>query len=482
MHRQAWVCMSLVACLLCSLPIAAEPPRDVVLLLDNTANMKPFDKDFLVRRLARGFGDEANPPGPPALRLALGLLGHDSELLPLLAMTKENQKVIAHSLRRLKYQDQDSNLPEMIGKAIDELAHSGSANSAKSVVVLAAHLDAMPRSDPAPAQELPEILMHRIRRENVKLFWVAVASDKAAHYVRSLAETSGGAYFAVQRLTELPAVFARIDALSRSEPVTVDRNSVLPQLETLATKSGRTLGAEERAPSSTAKGSFRKSAYAPWVQWRHDYPVAMPGALVLLMGLVGYTLFKRRDPAATEDVMLEQRDDGCWLLVGKKAAATYVNERLMRGELRLQPGDRIKVAELEFALSNEDLQHTAALTGTMQPNKMAMDAAPRSAPRTSMSEATPIFSQELGGDERSAHTAKTRLRTELAAMRAALAPDKTDPLPEECNAPPFRETPVQPHSESNTDVPRTPLLERGTARTAKERLAAALSASGNLRH
>src|ERR671915_910111 len=99
------------------------PPKDIMLVLDNSGSMKKNDPQFLMRKMVSAFADGLAPDS------RLGLVLFDERVHRVLGLTAVDapdfKDMIGASLKRLDYSGKLTDIPAGVERAIYELQRRG---------------------------------------------------------------------------------------------------------------------------------------------------------------------------------------------------------------------------------------------------------------------------------------------------------------------------------------------------------------------
>ncbi len=192
------------------------PPRDLMLVLDNSGSMRKNDPDFLLRDAVRTFVDGLEGD----VRLGVVIFDARSTLaVPLSALEEQSRRRILESLAAVDYRGRFTDIPGAIERAIYELKRNGRPDARRSIVFITDGI-----VDTGDAQRdrerkawLERELVADAADEGIRIFAIAFTENADFQLIQTLAEKSDGDYFRAPTAADLPQVFARIDEVLAPE-------------------------------------------------------------------------------------------------------------------------------------------------------------------------------------------------------------------------------------------------------------------------
>ena len=182
------------------------PPRDIVLVLDNSASMKPLDPQFLIKeaveRFVEGMPDDAR----------VSLVIFDEQLLasPLAFVSDRDGRRV--NLAQLNYRGPWTNTPTAVERAIQELKRNGRPGAAKSIVLL--NDDVVDTGRKARDLKLTRWLRETLTRDaaetGIKIFTITLSTGSDVQLLQEIAQRTGGRYFLAQQAADVAGVFAQV--------------------------------------------------------------------------------------------------------------------------------------------------------------------------------------------------------------------------------------------------------------------------------
>ena len=191
------------------------PPRDIVLVLDNSGSMKPLDPQFLIKeaveRFVEGMPDDAR----------VSLVIFDEQLLasPLAFVSDRDGR--RFNLAQLNYRGPWTNTPTAVERAIQELKRNGRPGAAKSIVLL--NDDVVDTGRKARDLKLTRWLRETLTRDaaetGIKIFTITLSTGSDVQLLQEIAQRTGGRYFLAQQAADVAGVFAQVAATFFTEDV-----------------------------------------------------------------------------------------------------------------------------------------------------------------------------------------------------------------------------------------------------------------------
>src|SRR5918996_3676457 len=110
------------------------PPKDIMMVLDNSGSMKKNDPQFLMREMVSAFADGLAPDS------RLGLVLFDEKVHLVLGLTAKStpdfKDKIGASLKRLDYSGKLTDIPAGVERAIYELQQRGCPEAKRVILFL----------------------------------------------------------------------------------------------------------------------------------------------------------------------------------------------------------------------------------------------------------------------------------------------------------------------------------------------------------
>ena len=185
---------------------SGTPPRDIVLVLDNSGSMKPLDPQFLIKeaveRFVEGMPDDAR----------VSLVIFDEQLLasPLAFVSDRDGRRV--NLAQLNYRGPWTNTPAAVERAIQELERNGRPGAAKSIVLL--NDDVVDTGRKARDLKLTRWLRETLTRDaaetGIKIFTITLSTGSDVQLLQEIAQRTGGRYFLAQQAADVAGVFAQV--------------------------------------------------------------------------------------------------------------------------------------------------------------------------------------------------------------------------------------------------------------------------------
>ncbi len=196
-----------LASALCAPGASAGGVLDVIFVLDNSGSMKKSDADFAIRSVVQRFAGELDA------RARVGVVAFDegAELLLPLDPVSPSQ-TLGRTLQSIAYSGQLTNSPAGVERALYELRASGRADAERVIVFITDGLvDTGDRlRDVEKKRWLTEGLAGEARREEVRIFGIALTEAADVELIQALALATEGDYFRVASAADIRRVFGRI--------------------------------------------------------------------------------------------------------------------------------------------------------------------------------------------------------------------------------------------------------------------------------
>jgi len=223
--------------LLCSLTAFAEgvsaeriPPRDLVLLLDNSGSMRKTDPDRLIRGAVLEFARQAGSED----RIALVLFDHRARVL--LGLTDQGPRTIAKlrdALQSLDYRGRLTDMAAGIEKALAELAARSRPEAERAIVFLTDGIvdTGNATRDADSTRHLREQLAATAARDGVRIHAIAFTAQADAVLLQDLANATKSSFVRADSAADLATAFADLSSAMARVPApssTAAQRAALP--------------------------------------------------------------------------------------------------------------------------------------------------------------------------------------------------------------------------------------------------------------
>lgn len=206
------------------------PPKDILLVLDNSGSMEKNDPKFLMREVVSSFANQL----PPDSRL--GLVLFDEKVRPVLGLTGADapdfQQKVEAALKRIDYRGQRTDIPAGVEGGIYKLRQQGRPEAKRIIIFLTDGIVDLG----SEARNLEQARWLRgSLAEQAKKAWHSDLRDRLHRGGRLPVDpvgrpNHGGEYYRVLAASDIPATFDQIRA--RMEAMTeADKPPVEPQAE-----------------------------------------------------------------------------------------------------------------------------------------------------------------------------------------------------------------------------------------------------------
>lgn len=373
-----------------------EIQKDVFLVLDNSGSMKKNDPDFLtsqaVIEFINGLDEET--------RVAIIVFDQNVRLsVPLTIVNENSRATILNSLDQIDYQGQYTNSPAAIERAIYELKTTARMDARKLIVFMTDGIvdTGNPQRDIEKSKWLKTDLADDAGESGISIYGIAFTEDADFELIQSLAQRTNGEYYRVLKAEDLENVFTSInDQVNHlpgtgSELTTAETGTSTPAQQPvyieIPVDQGK-MSEEERMRSMLILVALSVLIIAVivmvWIVFRSNksrkdqdqvqdayindlsgktlLPNYKLGTKPVMFGRVAGTATDHMDyiivPESTigrRHALITYKDYSYWIADQGSINGTFVNNKMITGEVRLKHGDRIRLYKTEFEFVMPDM-------------------------------------------------------------------------------------------------------------------------------
>ncbi len=184
-------------------------PRDVVLVVDNSASMRKNDFGNSAKAGMIQFIRDSNEE----TRIALLIFDKTVRIVaPFTAASAGNRDFLISKINQVNFQGAFTNMPEALLTAISELKLNGRTSTAKSILLLTD--GATDTGDKIRDLERTNVLQEYLASDptafNIKIYTVALGENADRLFLQVLAGLTDGVYYWVAKARYLPLIFKEI--------------------------------------------------------------------------------------------------------------------------------------------------------------------------------------------------------------------------------------------------------------------------------
>ena len=210
-----YCCVYLLA-LLCA-TVQAAPPKDVMLVLDNSGSMSKNDPQFLAQEAITEFINNLDA------NVRVGVLIFDQgvkQAVPLMLADEAGKPTLVESLQNINYTGQLTDSPAAVERAIYELKTNRREGAAQYIVFMTDGIvdTGKPETDVEKTKWLREELAVDAADNNIKVFAIAFTEHADFFLIQTLAKKTGGEYFRSLMPGDLGTVFAAVNEMLNVTP------------------------------------------------------------------------------------------------------------------------------------------------------------------------------------------------------------------------------------------------------------------------
>lgn len=420
---------------------AAEQPRDVVLVLDNSGSMKQNDPDFLTVPAVKEFVSRLDPD----TRLGIIIFDQDVRLaMPLTPLSEESREQISKSLGEINYKGLFTDSPAAIERAIYELKNNDRKDSRKFIVFMTDGIvdTGNQAKDVEKTRWLREDLAPDAADAGIKIFGIAFTNDADFQLIQTLAQKTGGEYFRALKPKDLQGVFQSITA-SMSKPPAPEK----PAPQTAAPPAAPppqpvVINVPQQAPQTMDHAERTRSiiiisaaavlivalvvmiivlirrgrdlqddgqeevteAFLNDIHGHTPQAVYKLGSKPTMLGRVAGKDTGHLDyiviPESTigrRHALIEYKDYAYWIVDQGSINGTFVNDVPVNSEVRLKHGDRIRLHKLEFEFLMPEMEEAGmtVMSNTVFAQEGGVDSAATVLRDSAVKEAAEEFDLDL---------------------------------------------------------------------------------------
>jgi len=211
----------------------AQPPQDIVLMLDNSGSMRKNDPDFLTRVAVTTFINGLKGD----VQVAIIMFDQNvRQLMPLTQLNDATRQDFLTALDALDYRGLLTNSPAALEKSTYELRTKGRPNSQKSIIFMTDGIvdvgkDGFDEGDVEKARWMKTTLVDEAAKYQIRIYGIAYTDNADFELIQTLSSRTGGEYYRAADAAEIESVFTSILGTLSPQTTTVAAPSV-PQSPT----------------------------------------------------------------------------------------------------------------------------------------------------------------------------------------------------------------------------------------------------------
>ena len=390
---------------------AGPPPRDIMLVLDNSGSMKQNDPDFLVSKAVNIFIRQQGP------NIRVGAVLFDQRVRMPLALAAWPDAGDSGYLPGLDYGGYFTDSPAGMERAIYELKNNGRPGAGKQIIFMTDGIvdTGDVGRDIEKTAWLREELAPDAAEHGIRIFGIVFTEAADFQLIQSITRQTGGEYYRAPTAATLEQVFDRLNrALAEPEHTTapaaapesappapvaeVEAQAPEPAapappvpapiiIETPNENAARearlqsiiTVGVaivlvvmllgilillirQDRASEKPAQ-RHPPPAFINDLHGKTGKPTHKLGARPLMFGRVAGRDSENFDYVVVDEAtvgrrhaLIEFRDHACWIIDQGSINGTFVNDLMVETRRRLKHGDRIRLYKCEFEFIMPELE------------------------------------------------------------------------------------------------------------------------------
>ncbi|MFT7459913.1 MAG: pSer/pThr/pTyr-binding forkhead associated (FHA) protein/Mg-chelatase subunit ChlD [Planctomycetota bacterium] len=372
--------------------------KDVVVVLDNSGSMIKNDPDFLATQAVSEFISNLDTQ----TRLAIVIFDQNVRLaIPLTHLSIEARDSVLSNLKKVNYKGLFTDSPAAIERAIYELKNNGRKEAQKSIVFITDGIvdTGKPDVDLEKSKWLKEDLADDAADESIKVFGVAFTEDADFQLIQSLAQKTDGEYYRALKASDLQKVFKQINIIINtppevevSEPIITEQAWQEPEPSPVVQEpviievpvpTAASMSKEERVRSTImivaasiliitllaivflmlrrsreAGTAVNEEVTEAFINDVNNYTGTSQFRLGQKPTMFGRVAGKDTEhlnflviPESTigrRHALIEYKDYGFWICDQGSINGTFVNDKLISGEVCLKHGDKVRLHKCEF--------------------------------------------------------------------------------------------------------------------------------------
>ncbi len=369
--------------------------KDVFLVLDNSGSMKQNDPDFLASEAVRKFISMQDE------NTRVGIVIFDQSVkipTPLTEASLANRETILASLNGIDYKGLFTDSPSGIERAIYELKNSARDDAQKSIIFMTDGIVDTGNADKdiEKAKWLREDLAPDAADNDIKIFAIAFTEQADFQLIQSIAQKTDGEYYRALKAEDLRQVFEQIDTIINEPPEPEPAPTPIvqavpapapivqpPPPPVIIEVPTQAMGEEERIRSiimiaaaiiltltllailfllikrhKELKAGVEETvqeAYINDLSGKTSQTTHKLGAKPTMFGRVAGQdtdhleyIVVNETTIGRRHALIEYKDYAFWIVDQGSINGTYVNGELVKSELRLKHGDKIRLHKCDF--------------------------------------------------------------------------------------------------------------------------------------
>lgn len=212
---------------------AADVPKDIVLVLDNSGSMRKNDPKFLAKKAVTDFINGLEDDTDAAVII------FDQKVdlaVPLTPVTDKTKAKFLASLKDINYRGQFTDSPAAMERAIYELKTNGRQGAEKSIIFMTDGIvdTGNAARDLDKSKWLRQDLAADAAQSGIRIFAIAFTENADFQLIQSLAQKTHGEYFRALTAEDLGGVYKRIKAILEKPPAPAVAPAPAPSPESAA--------------------------------------------------------------------------------------------------------------------------------------------------------------------------------------------------------------------------------------------------------
>lgn len=370
--------------------------KDIIFVLDNSGSMRKNDPEYLMKDVLKKFIDEIDKSS----RIAITIFDNKiQKILPFTQISDQSKQSVLDSLSQLDYKGLQTNSPAAIESAIYDIKNNAREGTLKIIIFLTDGIidTGDLQRDTEKRKWLQEELANDATDSSIKIFSIAFSENADFELIQSLAQKTGGEYYRVLTANNLETAFKKMHTLIHQPiPLEVIEPKVIETVKIIE----KLIPIKVPAPTPIQQTTYLSNqnllliilgvllliaivmSLVIWKRPQHKsvektvYPEAylyynqdmqvetcILDTKAIMLGRIGNKdtddikyLVIHEPTIGRHHAVIEYKDFGYWIIDQASINGTFVNDKKILAEKKLQHNDIIRLHNTELMFMMPEME------------------------------------------------------------------------------------------------------------------------------